>query len=85
MHLVGNLICSLDMGGGILSQVRKVSTYYFSKESPLSPSLSLFSWDPYNANISMLDAVIMVSYTIFKNIVFPFLLFNLVVGFLREE
>ena len=54
-------LCFLGLGDCFLSQVREVFSYYVFKYV-LKPLCSLFSlWDPYNANISVLDVVPVVS------------------------
>ena len=50
-------LCFLDLDVCFLPQVREVFSYYLFKYS-LCPFLSLFFfWDPYSANVSMLDVV----------------------------
>ena len=53
-------LCFLELGDCFLSQIREVFSYYVFKYV-LSPFLSLFSWDPYNENISVIDGVSEVS------------------------
>lgn len=56
---VGDFVCFLDLDVFILPQVREVSSCCVFKY--VLCSLSLFSWDPCNSNVNMLDVVSQVS------------------------
>ena len=51
-------LCFLGLGVCFLSQVRDVFSYYSNN---FSVPFSLFSWDPYNVNVSVFDVVLEVS------------------------
>ena len=54
--LLETLHCFPDLNVCFLSQVKEVFSYYFSNKFSALFSLSSF-WDPYNANVNMINVV----------------------------